>query len=222
MTVAQFQKIHEINNTTPDTVERLAWIICCVYNRTEVEVDRWNPVKFLRYVRKIDKRLQAKPSKLFRVRLQTEASKITLGQFIECQHWLKNGVIPSMDLVAASLLPKRQRKDHAAAAAKMRAKPFTAIFQQCEQFTESMNKLIRSYQGLFEHEEDTDEDVNKREKEKTHPFIEHYGWLYSAKQLAEYEGLPLDRAYDIPIIQAFNGLSYLKAKQSFDKMKMKQ
>ena len=215
MTVAQFQKIHEINNTTPDTVERLGWIICALYNKTEEEVNDWNPKKFFKYVARIEKQINGKPSKLLQTKLQSDASNITLGQFIECQHWLKNDVIQSLDLVAASLLFKR--KDHAADAERVRNKPFAFIYLQVQQFIESMNKLIQSYAGLFEQEETEDDEP----KEKAHPFIERYGWIFSAKELATYEGITLEQVYDIPIIQAFNGLSYLKAKASYEKMKSK-
>ena len=215
MTVAQFQRLHEINNTTPDTVERLGWIICDIYSKTEGEVNEWKPAKFFRYVARLERQIKAKPSKLFKVRLQSDASKITLGQFIECQHWLKNDVIPALDLVSASLLIKR--KDHAQDAERIRSKPFTAVYYQVLAFVESMNALIKSYSGLFEQDETEEEG----EKETVHPFIERYGWMFSAKQLAEYEGVTLEEVYNIPIIQAFNGLSYLKSKAGYEKMKSK-
>ena len=66
-----------------------------------------------------------------------------------------------------------------------------------------------------------EETEEEGEKESVHPFIERYGWMFSAKQLAEYEGITLEEVYNIPIIQAFNGLSYLKSKAGYEKMKSK-
>ena len=216
MTVAQFQKVNEINTTTPDTVERLGWIVCHIFNLTEAEVNAMEPKLFLRYVRKVERQMTAKPSRYFTTYLQTDATKITLGQFIECQHWLKSDAIAAMDLVAASLLLKRG--NHKADATRMKQRPFNQVLPKVMQFIESMNGMIGNYKGLFEPVEP----VEGEEPEKLHPFIERYGWIYSAKELAAYEGVPLEQAYTLPIIQAFNGLAYLKAKQAYDKAQAKK
>ncbi|WP_262493478.1 hypothetical protein [Mucilaginibacter pedocola] len=34
--------------------------------------------------------------------------------------------------------------------------------------------------------------------------------------MAEFEGISLDAAYELPIIQVLNGLAYLKAKAVYD------
>ena len=215
MTVAQFQKVNEINTTTPDTVERLGWIVCHIYNLTEAAVNAMEPKAFLRYVKKIERKMSTKPS-WRHIKLQTDATKITLGQFIECQHWLKSDAIAALDLVAASLLLKRG--NHKADAIRMKERPFNQVLPKVQLFIESMNGMISNYKGLFE----VTEPVEGEEPEKLHPFIERYGWIYSAKELAAYEGITLEQSYTLPIIQAFNGLSYLKAKQSYDKAQAKK
>jgi hypothetical protein len=53
--------------------------------------------------------------------------------------------------------------------------------------------------------------------EKPHSFIEQYGWIYSAKEVAQHEGITLDKAFDLPILQAFNALAYLKSEQAYQK-----
>lgn len=40
--------------------------------------------------------------------------------------------------------------------------------------------------------------------------------------VAEYENICLDAAYDLPVIQALNDLSYLKAKGIWDKEQSKR
>ena len=218
MTVAQFQEVNRINTTTPDTVERLGWIVCHIYNLTEAVVNVLEPKSFLRYVRKIEKQMTTKPSRWQRILLQTDATKITLGQFIECQHWLKNDAIAALDLVAASLLLKRG--NHKADAIRMKERPFNQVLPKVLLFIESMNGMIGNYKGLFEPVEKVEGEEVK--PEKLHPFIDRYGWIYSAKELAAYEGITLEQSYTLPIIQAFNGLSYLKAKQSYDKAQAKK
>ena len=219
MTVAQFQNVHEINNTTPDTVERLAWIICEVYGKTEDQVNHMSKLKFVWLVNRYERKVNAKPTFLHQRFFNTDAENITLGQFIECQHWLKNDTIQSMDLVAASIL--FERKDHKQDAIRIRKMKVRNVSTYVFQFVESFNKLILSYKGLFEIQPDIDieEDVKP---EKLHPFIENYAWIFSAKEVANHEGITLDAAYDLPVIQAFNALSYLKSKQDYERKQAKQ
>ena len=60
------------------------------------------------------------------------------------------------------------------------------------------------------------------EPKKKHVFPERYGWMYSTKEVADYEGIKLNDAYDINIIQALNAMSYLKSKASYEKWQSKQ
>jgi hypothetical protein len=58
------------------------------------------------------------------------------------------------------------------------------------------------------------EDIEGDEPEKDNdPFNERYGWIYSATQLRDHEGIPLEQVYDLNLVRALNGLAYLK---SFD------
>ena len=215
MTVATYQQVHEINQVNPDTIERLARVVCLVYNLPEQSVNMMHPAIFLWKVRRIEANAK-KRSIFFKPRLQTDAAKLTLGQFIECQHWLKNDAIQSLDLVAASIL--KRRGDHAKDAERMRKAKVGDILPKVEAFITSMNALIKSYAGLF----DINDDEGEQRAEEVHPFVERYGWIFSAKEVAAYECITLDKAFNLPVMQAFNGLSYLKAKQAYDKAQSKR
>lgn len=215
MTVEQYQKIYEISVTTPDTVERVAWIICQVFGKTAEQVDNMSQVDFLQYTNRLNKQIQTKDRWYNWAHLETDASKITFGQFIETSYWLKSYPTEVMHLVAASLL-RKWTKSHYDATLYILNLEIWHIHDQFNAYVESLNNLIKSYSGLFgllDQQEET---------EKPHAFIEKYGWLFSAKQVADYEGIPLDKVYDLPVIQALNDLSYLKAKQNFDKWLSKQ
>ena len=218
MTVAQLQYVNQIDKTTPDTIERLGWIVCHLFGKTEEQVNSMNEGKFFKLVAKVERMMAAKPSRLRKVVLQTDATKITLGQFIECQHWLKNDLIQVLDLVAASI--KIKRTDHAADALKMKGKPFTLVLPKVNEFVLSMNSLIKSYSGLFEI--DDEEEAEERQPENVHPFLQQYSWLFSAKELADYNRISLNESYDLPILEAFNGLAYLKSKAAYEKWKSKK
>ena len=215
MTVEKYQRIYEISITTPDTVERVAWMICEIFGKSQQEVDDMSKERFLRYTNLLNKEIQTKDRWYNWVHLETDASKITFGQFIETSYWLKSHPTEVLHLVSASLLRKWSGNHHDATEYILSLQIWQ-IHDQIQTYIESLNKLIKSYSGLFGLGE------RNEEEEKPHPFIEKYGWLFSAKQVADYEGIPLDKVYDLPVIQALNDLSYLKAKQNFDKWLSKQ
>jgi hypothetical protein len=212
MTVEQYQICYAINNTVTDEVERLAMIICELYNLTPEQVDSMQGKQFIKYVSKMNKALNTDFKKPFysRLKLKTDAKTLTFGEFIECQYWLKQDAIEVLHLVAATLIIKKN-KDHEATANKVLKLNVNRILNDCLKFIE--------YKGLFEIKENDDEDFetfDKKEKLKTHPFIERYGWIFSAKQVAEFNGISINNAYELPILQALNDLSYLKSKQDYE------
>jgi hypothetical protein len=104
LTISQFQKLYEIEKGTTNLVERMGWSIVELYNYTYEDVNSFSPKKFNKYTQKIIKKL--KPKKYFwqSIPIQTDASSITFGQYIECNHWLQNDPITQLHRVAASLL----------------------------------------------------------------------------------------------------------------------
>ena len=219
MTVAQFQRIHEISETTPDSVEQLGWMVCEVFNLTHDKVDSMGAKKFEKYAAMLERMLHSKEPKFFRIAFQEDANKITFGQFVEVQYWLRQPLPAVLDLVAASVM--QERTDHKEDAAWIKEQPLRKVLPPVQRFVDSLNKLIESYKGLFgtddEPEEDEDEIRPMRKGPAVHPFIEQYGWIYSATEIAQHEGLKLDEVYELPVIQALNDLAYLKAKQQYNK-----
>lgn len=231
LSVELFQRVKEIDSTTPDTVERLGWMVCTVFDFPEDEVNLMSARRFARYCKRLNRQLAAKPRIGRRVDIETDAQKITLGQFIEAQHWLRDCTEPGdeisvMEFLAATLVKNRPADfDHPAETARMRTRHFADVLRKVQKFIESRNELIKNYAGLFdtaEGPEDEDiEVVKQNQKAKEHPFITQYGWQYSAKCVAEHLGLTLDEAFDKGILEALNTLAYLKAKAQYDKIKNK-
>lgn len=213
MRLGRYQHIHEMYLTTPDTVEQLGWAICIAFNKPYEKVNRFSKLQFFWYNLKLQRQMVAKPW-LFPARLQTDATKITWGQFVECQHWLKGDSVGAAHLVAASILKKRG--DHKKDAERMTRKHMNKIIPKVAAFVDSMNALIESYKGLFEPDEIEDpEEAEKQTKYKNHPFVEQYGFIHMTKDVATYEGITVDQAYGLPVIQALNDLSYLKSLNSY-------
>jgi len=217
MTLAEYQRIAGFWNSENDEVTQIALIVCDLYNLSYDEVNNMAPRKFLKISKKVEKSfigIDKKP--LFsRIKLNVDAFSITLGQFIEVQHFLKLGEIDSMHLVAASIW--KDTREHKVKAEILLNKNIRYVLKDISAFLLSFASLLDSYKGLFEAEEQNIEDEEDAKVEKPHPFIEQYGWIYSAKQVAEHEGITLDKAFELPVLQAFNTLAYLKSYQSYQK-----
>ena len=90
------------------------------------------------------------------------------------------------------------------------------------QFVESFNALVLRYAGLFDIELDEDGNVVEGEKVEVAPFLKRYGWIFSATQIAQLKGITLDKAFEVNVVEAFNYLGYLKAKQKYDEDQAKK
>jgi hypothetical protein len=213
MTLQQYQRIAVFYNQSDDEITQVALIVCDMFNLSHEEVDNMQPKQFIKYSNKVTKQFKKLGKKPYfgRLKLETDAKKITLGQFIEVQHFLKMGEIDAMHLVTASIWGSS--KAHDVKADLLLKKHIRYILADYTTFLQSFSELLQGYKGLFESEE-VEEDGKM---EKPHPFIEQYGWIYSAKEVAQHEGITLDKAFDLPILQAFNALAYLKSEQSYQK-----
>ena len=216
MTLAQYQRIAGFWNSENDEITQIALIVCDLYGFTYDEVNNMNPKKFLKLSKNVEKSFVGIDEKPWysQLNLNIDAFSITFGQFIEVQHFLKMGEIDAMHLVAASIWDDKQ--DHKVKAEILLNKNIRHVLKDVSTFLVSFAELLNSYKGLFETEESVDEDEDAK-VEKPHPFIEQYGWIYSAKQVAEHEGITLDKAFELPVLQAFNTLAYLKSYQSYQK-----
>ena len=213
MTLKQYQRIAGFYNQSDDEITQVALIVCDMFNLSHDEVDNMQPKEFIKYSNKVTKQFKKLGKKPYfrRLKLETDAKKITLGQFIEVQHFLKQGEIDAMHLVTASIWGNS--KAHDVKADLLLKKHIRLILADYTAFLQSFAELLQGYKGLFESEE-VEEDGKM---EKPHPFIDQYGWIYSAKEVAQHEGITLDKAFDLPILQAFNALAYLKSEQSYQK-----
>jgi hypothetical protein len=214
MTLKQYQRIAGFYNQSDDEITQVALIVCDMFKLSHEQVDNMQPKQFIKYSNKVTKQFKKLGNKPYfgRIKLQTDATKITLGQFIEVQHFLKQGEIDAMHLVTASIWG--DSRQHQVKADLLLKKHIRLILADYTTFLQSFAELLQGYKGLFESDEVVEDDGKM---EKPHPFIEQYGWIYSAKEVAQHEGITLDKAFDLPILQAFNALAYLKSEQAYQK-----
>jgi hypothetical protein len=201
VTVKQFQNIAKIE--AMDDISHMALIVCSLYGYSEDYVDNMPPKKALKLFAKVTKKVQrVEKSFLFGTRkMQVDAFKLTFGQFIEINYWLKSGEIEAYHLIAASAIGSN---NHKALADTILHQDVRRILLPVRKLLISYSELLMAYKNLFEIDKADASD------EETHPFIEQYGWLFSAKRVGEYLGLNVNDTYKISIVEAFNTLAYLK------------
>jgi hypothetical protein len=217
ITVEMYQYINEINESEMDQVDKMLYSMAFLTGKTEQEFDKINKYKFAQLQRQLKQRfehlnMQGKETELIKnYKFNFDVRKITLGQFIEVQHFYKNNYLNNLHLIAASF-STCDNLSHVERADKILKMPMLPVLYNVTKFLEVIKKLSDEYSGLFGIEDMEQDEL----KPLTTGFNEQYGWIYSAKKVAEFEGIKLDEAYDLPIIQAFNDLSYLKAHQEYE------
>jgi hypothetical protein len=220
----QYQRLAGFYDPENDEIQMISLLICDYFGLELNEIYSMNPKKFIRYTKKIIKLFNQVNKKPFwvRIKFETEAKKITLGQFIEVQHFLKDGQSESLHLVGASIWD--DKRDHVQKAELISNMPANYVLNDIMKFINSFNDLINLYKGLFEIQEEiqnSEIDEIKNEIDEPHEFISKFGWFFSAKQIAAHEGIKLEDAYNLPIVQALNDLAYLKSEQSYKNKKSK-
>ena len=221
ISVADFQQIDRINTTESDEIDKLAHTVCVIWNKRPDQVNEWSREKFLRYADKVAKVFSKEPPRSwFKLPLETDATKITFGQFVEVMYFLQNGMIDNLHNIAATLMGGED--EHHTRATQMLDTGITRVLHPVKEFLVSWEKMMWSYSGLFELDGQIDMEGDRVKGEDSHPFIEQYGWIFSAAKLAEHERVKLDEVYNIPVIQALNGLAYLKSKGKYEEWLQKK
>lgn len=241
MKLKEFVDVARAYRATEDWVEQVAYAVCYVYGFEPGQVNDMKKEEFIPFMRGMEKKLRRSGIRPFyrRSLLIHDATKITYGQFVEVMTWVKmfateDGVkkhelaADSIPLIAASILKKRKPGQHKKNVARLQEMNVRRLLMDVRIFMLSYTELVESYSGLFDKEELTPDasqeeidEYNKETELNIHPFIDQYSWQYSAKQIAEYERITVDQAYDLPIMQALNDLAYLKAENDYNKKRFK-
>ena len=75
---------------------------------------------------------------------------------------------------------------------------------------------------MFDGGDELEEVGQKKSATIEESFASNWGWVFNAKQVSEFEAIPLDQVYDLSVIQFLNDLSYLKSKKQLDEHQYKQ
>jgi hypothetical protein len=221
------QQIEEINSRDIPDIDKVLFSTCLVFDKTESELDNTEPKKVLMMATRMQKifemPLNTKAlTKIGRYVIRYDISKMTFGQYIELAFFLsdKARVIARAHFIMATISHLRMRKhstaDHRKKANYFLRQPVVGILGCVNLITENFNQFNSEYKNLFGVDKDVSGDVSNDD------FNKRYGWIYSATQVAQHEGLKLDYAFAMPVRQAFNDLMFLKAKAKYEALQFKK
>jgi len=144
---------------------------------------------------------------------------IKFGQFIELNYFLADDVIDNAQKILASVSHYPFFKNNSATHLKRSDYFSRQSIVNCAgtlaKVVECFKELTKEYKGLFDMQENEGEE--EAVENNVHPFNKSYGWIFSATEVAKHEGITLEQAYNLPVRQALNDLSFLKAKANYDK-----
>lgn len=86
-------------------------------------------------------------------------------------------------------------------------------------FLSIIRGIDKRFASLFDKGADED-NGDGQSGGNSNSFAANYGWIYSTEQVAEFERISLDNAYDLNILQFLSDLVYIKEKQKNEKRMM--
>jgi len=234
ITLYKYQRLEEIELRKIDPIDKVLYSTCVVYNLTEWQLDNMNPKKATKKILRMTKILESKVNPVAKNRIgkywiNYDISKMTFGQYIEIAYFIQSGVLPSIHFILASCshLPftKNNPNKHSIRSEYFLHKPIEITLGSALLIINNFNEFNKKYKGLFglksNNEEMDDDTIRRINKEEQDPFNRQFGWIYSATQVAEHERITLDKAFALPVTQAMNALSFLKAKGKYQERQLK-
>lgn len=219
ITLGKFQQIDKVNCQEQPEIDKVLFSACVVFDMTEYEMDNAEPEKVVKMMAKMQSifetpfnpKAYAKIGKYF---INYDISKMTFGQYIELAFFLQQKPAQIAHYVLATISNQRWRKhtarDHRRKSNYFLEQPVDKVMGALNRITESFQEFNKGYKALFGVDPGVSGDVSQDE------FNKRYGWIYSATQVAQHEGISLDDAFALPVRQAFNALIYLKAKAKYE------
>lgn len=220
ITLFKYQQIEEINaNEKYDELARALFTACVVFDLTEHEMDKKGAKGATKYINKVRKifssPVQPSAAKAFAgFRMLYDVSGFTFGQYVELAFFLQAPVKNAHFVLASCSRPpfRSYRTDgHKDRADRFLASNVEKALGAVQVIKDRFDALNKEYPHLFGLD-----DSSHSQKAKADSFNRRYGWTYSASAIAEYERVPLEQVYAMPVRQAFNDLAYLKEKVKYE------
>jgi hypothetical protein len=219
ITLGMYQQVDAFNKQDIPDIDKALYSACVVFDKTEYQLDNEKPGRVLKMMNKM-KRLFETPfnpkavNRIGEYNINYDVSRITLGQYIEISFFIGRGPVDNAHYILASMAGRWRKKkvisDHRTRADYFLTQPVEQVIGAVNLIQENYARFNNQYQQLFGVDPNVVGNVQNEE------FNKRYGWIYSATQVAQHEGIPLDSAYALPVKQAFNDLMYIKAKGKYE------
>lgn len=221
ITLGKYQQIDKINSREQSDIDKVLFSTCVLFDLTEYEMDNTDPKEAIEMMAKMQSIFETpfSPKALTKIGgyvINYDVSKMTLGQYIELAFFMadKTKVTQYAHYIMATISRQWSRKhtakDHRKKANYFLDQPVDKVIGCVNRVVDSFNQFNTEYKSLFGVDKNVSGDVQDEE------FNKRYGWIYSATQVAEHEGIPLDAAFALPVRQALNDLGFIKAKGKYE------
>ena len=228
----KYQRIDKINNQKGiDQWDKILFSVCEVFGLTEFQLDSLSLKKD--GIKKVAK-LTNKVSAIFASELRLmpvkrlgyysinyDAGSMRFGQYVELSFFLQQPIEQAAHRVLASIshVPffKNDSGKHGNKSEYFLSQPIEKVLGTVKLFIERFTAFNKEYTSLF----GLSEEIEDAEEKQTDRFNKTYGWQYSAEVIAKYERITLSEAYELPVRQALNALTYLKAKGEYELRQIK-
>lgn len=222
----KFQQINAINdNKGMSDIDKTLFSTCVIFDMTEYQLDNTGMKKAAKLIKKTELIFTTplKPGAQKRIGkyiVNYDPSSLTFGQYIELSFFFQSYILSAHYALASITrkpFSKYNTEGHRRRADYFLHQPIEKVMGALSVFIENFKAFNNEYKGLF----GLDKEVNG-EDAQSDKFNKWYGWIYSADQVAEYERIKLEEAFALPIRQALNDLSYLKAKGQYEAEQQKK
>lgn len=219
ITLGKYQQIEAINARDLSDIDKALYSACVVFDKTEYQIDNEQPERVLKMMNQMQSLFEMPfnpkaENSIGKYVVNYDVSRITFGQYIELSFFIGNGPLHNVHYILATM-SNRWRKKHMTSDHRLKAdyfltQPVEKIIGALNVIQDNYSRFNGEYKQLFGLDKEVAGDVQSDE------FNKRYGWIYSATQVKEHEGITLDQAFALPVRQAFNALLFLKAKGKYE------
>lgn len=221
ITLGKYQQIDKINSQEQSDIDKVLFSACALFDMTEYEMDNTDPKRVVKMMAKMQSIFETPFSpnaltKIGRYVLSYDVSKMTFGQYIELAFFLADKTKATqyahyiMATISRQWPRKHTARDHRKKANYFLNQPVEKAIGCVNRVVDGFNQFNDEYKSLFGVDKNVSGDVQEEE------FNKRYGWIYSATQVAQHEGITLDATFALPVRQALNDLAFIKAKDRYE------
>lgn len=218
LTLDKYQAINAIyeHNQDSDETDKLLYCVCALFDYAPEVLNKEKPKKVLKMINQVQQVFDIKfdikkaPEVIGKYKIRYDIDNISFGNYIDLAYFLQFDNVQKAHYIIASVT---EGEEHFNRAEYLLQQKMTDVVSAVVKVKEGFNKLNKMFANLF----NLDPEINEKANDNSYMtwFNKRYGWIYSAEYVSEYNNIPIEEAYALPIKKALNDLVYLKAKQKY-------